>query len=202
MLKNLAHSAVVLFILSCFATIAMAQEPVPEENKTFESSTYDVSIPNNWTTITGELDSNELEKLPQSVREHYNPQAMDAMFVNLSDKDIRDDDFKDCINIVIVNEVIPNTDEMIAELKTLIEQQYASFFEEFRLLNFDWVTQSGRKALNIQAQYKLLNYELGLEQFVISTDKNAIILTCTYERSRESAMRDICSKTFTSLKTK
>ncbi len=193
---------IVLFFATLSTSVAVAQEPVPENDKKFESPYYTISIPNNWTTVTGELEPKELEKLPQSVREHYNPQAMDAMFVNLSDEELKDDAFKDCINVVIIDDEIPATDDLVAELKGLMEQQYSSIFEQFRLLNFDWVKKEGPKMLNVQAQYKLLNYELNLEQYLIPSDKKSIIITCTYEKSREAALRNLCAKTVTSLQIK
>ena len=185
---------ITLFVLTVLPVLASAQTP-----KVFESSFYTMNAPENWSLVTGELNESELRKLPQNLRDQYNAQTTDVMFVNLNDATLKDEDFKDSINTVIIDEKIAVSDESLNALKTVLEQQYQQIFENFKLKKMQIRTIKDTPAFEIIAEYKILNYELQLQQYLIPSTEKSLVITCTYDIQRQEQLSKICNDTLEAL---
>ncbi len=193
MLQRTLSVGLALFFLLCVVSAATAQDATPYKS----NKGYAVQPPSGWEWVTGELEPAELERLPQTIREHYDPNTTDAMFMDLSGKD---DAFKDNLNVVVLDDVIPLSPELVEELQRILTQQYESMFESFNLEAFEMAQYGPHSAVKILATYKLLDYELVLFQALMSGPKNSLVLTCTMEKSRRDDRINTCGQAFGSVK--
>src|SRR5690606_3963321 len=144
-----------------------------------------------WQVVSGELDEAELQKLPKNIRDNYDPKSTDAMFMDLvTDKE---SEFKDNLNIVVLEEQVPINDELIGELKQILTDQYKSLFEEFELKVFEKSKFGANDAVKIEATYTLLGYKLVLYQALMAGPDKALVITCTMDQSRKEARMKACT---------
>ena len=121
---------------------AFAQDP-------FKSGKgYSILPPTGWEVVSGELAAPELEKLPPNVRDHYNPKETDVLFMDSAAA--KDSDFKDNLNVLVLDEPVPINPELLTELKDVLTEQYKSLFDSFQLVAFE-NTWAGRFVAACQA---------------------------------------------------
>ena len=182
-------------LLALLAVPALAQEgPQPHTS----SKGYSIMSPTGWEVVSGELDQQELEKLPRSIRDHYDPRTTDVMFMDLAGS--KDNEFKDNLNTVVLDEPVPISEELIGELKTILTDQYKSLFENFELVSFEQATFGENAAVRIQATYTLLGYNLVLYQALMTGPTKTLVITCTMDQARKDDRIKTCDEAFTSVK--
>ena len=195
MLRQSLTLIVATLVTLGLAGVALAQDaPAPHKS----TKGYSILAPTGWEVVSGELDPQELEKLPTSVREHYDPKTTDVMFMDLA-SNTEMNDFKDNLNIVVLDEPVPISDELIADLKEILTEQYKSLFEGFALTVFEKTKFGENDAIKIEATYTLLGYELVLYQALMTGPTKALVITCTMEQSRKEDRVKICSESFSSV---
>lgn len=180
---------------------SLSAQPAPAPSATHTSPKgYTINAPGGWETVSGELDPEQLAKLPTNIREQYDPKTTDVMFMDLSAK--RDSEFNDNLNIVVLDEPVPVTDELINDLKNILTDQYQMLFDNFELKSFGKTTFGSNDAIRIEATYTLLGYNLVLYQALMSSDNKALVLTCTMDEARKEERMKLCSETFGSVQFK
>lgn len=193
-LLKLCSLACVLFALPA---VSMADEPA--ESEPYTGSNYTIVPPAKWILVSGNLNDKELSKLPDNVREHYNQRNTDVLFMNIEGLDKPTQGFKDSLNLVTVNEAVPLTDELVTELKGVLKQQYASMFEKFELKSMDKTKLGEREVFEVVGEYAILNYKVKMRQIFIPLNSNSLVVTCTYEESREAEVAPLCEQSLKSL---
>lgn len=177
---------------------SLLAQPAAETTQTHDSAKgYAISAPAGWEAVSGELNAEELEKLPTNIREHYDPKTTDVMFMDLSTG--KDSEFKDNLNVVVLDEPVPVNDELIAELKNILTDQYQSLFENFELKSFEKITLGANQAIRIEATYTLLGYNLVLYQALMSGQNKALVITCTMDQARKDDRIKVCNDAFASV---
>ncbi|MFA5625312.1 MAG: hypothetical protein WC966_09710 [Bradymonadales bacterium] len=189
---KILFASIMLLLLS--PVLASAQEL-----KTFESTSYSIVPPSEWFVVSGDIAEKDRMKLPPAVREHYNPRALDAMFMDVKDLAGEKQDFKDNLNIVVVNEAVPVTEAVKKEMVTVLQQQFESMFEDFTMLSSDIVSVGKYPAFLISAKYSLLNYQIKMVQWLVPSKTESLVLTCTFDQSREEATLRLCNEAVNSL---
>ena len=177
--------------------VAMADEN--SESDVYTGSNYTIVPPAKWILVSGNLGDKELSKLPENVREHYNQRNTDVLFMNIEGLDKPTQGFKDSLNLVTVNESIPLTDALVAELKEVLKQQYGSMFEKFDLKSMEKSKLGDREVFEVQGEYAILNYKVKMRQVFIPLESTSLVVTCTYEESREAEVTPLCAKSLESL---
>ena len=159
---------------------------------------YSIISPAFWEVVTGTLSDEEMQKLPEDIRATYDPKTTDVIFMNSK---VGEGEFNDNINVVVLAERIPVSEELIAELKPILTEQYKKVFkEDFALESFEAATFGEHAAVEIKATYRLLGYDLYLHQALISGANKALVITCTLERSRREGSDNLCNASFASVK--
>jgi len=195
--KTLWTGLALVALVAAGTTTALAQDdekkPAVHESK----KGYTIKSPTGWEVVSGELEGDALEKLPTNIREHYDPKTTDVMFMDLSSG--KDDEFKDNLNVVVLEEPVPVNDELIGELKDILSDQYNSLFEDFQLQTFEKTKFGENEAIRIEATYKLLGYDLFLYQALMSGESKSLVITCTMDQSRKADRMQTCTDAFGSV---
>lgn len=189
--------ATLVGLVSLIATPVFAQDEGDAAEPFKSPRGYTIVPPSGWEVVSGELDEAELQKLPKNIRDHYDPKTTDAMFMDLvTDKE---SEFKDNLNIVVLDEAVPINDDLVGELKQILTDQYKSLFEEFELKSFEKTTFGNNEAVRIEATYKLLGYDLVLYQALMAGPDKALVITCTMDQSRKEERMKTCTESFKSV---
>lgn len=183
-----------------FGGAAFAQESAPVDCDSFV-----ITPPEGWLRVAGMLSEKELNRLPNNIREHYTRPTSDVIFIDLSSPDAADSkSFKDNLNIIAIGEEIPLTDELIAELTTVLKAQYSAMFENFVLDSVEKSKIKDVEVLLIKGSYGVLNYAVKMEQVLYPTESNAYVMTCSYDAESENSAETIadCRKAMESIQIK
>ena len=124
---------------------------------------------------------------------------------DLSSPDAADSkSFKDNLNIIAIGEEIPLTDELIAELTTVLKAQYSAMFENFVLDSVEKSKIKDVEVLLIKGSYGVLNYAVKMEQVLYPAESNAYVMTCSYDAEGEKSAETIagCRKAMESIQIK
>ncbi len=178
---------------------AYAQDSANNETDTYDGGAFTIVPPAKWILVSGNLGDKELSKLPDNVREHYNQRNTDVLFMNIEGLDKPTQGFKDSLNIVMVNEPIPLTEELVKELTGVLKQQYESMFEGFESSSMEVIKLGERDALEVQGKYTILNYTVKMRQIFLPLKAESLVMTCTYEASREAEIQPLCNAAINSL---
>jgi len=192
--QGLARWVIALMMSLSFPFGAMAQDV-----EVFNGGTFTIEPPAKWLLVSGNLSENEMKKLPANVREHYNQRNTDVLFMNIDGADAKPLGFKDSLNIVTVNEPIPLTEELVRELSAILKQQYAAMFEQFEVASIGVQKLRDMDVLEVAGSYTILNYSVRLLQIFVPSKSESLIITCTYEATREDLVRPLCRRAFESL---
>ncbi|MBQ9395952.1 MAG: hypothetical protein IJU23_10630 [Proteobacteria bacterium] len=186
-----------LAALTLFASNAVAQD----DSDVFNGGSYEITPPKGWIHVAGYLSEKELKKLPENVREHYSIRNTDVIFMNLSAQDSKEKGFKDSLNIVTISENIPLSEDLVKEMKDVLTQQYQGMFTDFEMTDFELSKLNGQDVLVVKGNYTVINYKVKMEQTLVPHKDEALVLTCTYDSTREDAMTIIenCQKAVKSL---
>ena len=134
------------------------------------------------------LSEKELNRLPNNIREHYTRPTSDVIFIDLSSPDAADaKSFKDNLNVIAIGEAIPLSDELIAELTTVLKAQYSAMFENFVLESAEKSKLNDVDVLLIKGSYGVLNYAVKMEQVLYPASSNAYVMTCSYDAQSENS---------------
>jgi len=188
----------VLGLSLSLTTLSWAQDDAAPQPVDSPTKAYSIVPPKGWDAVSGELSAKELDKLPEGVREHYDKNTTDIMFMDLNTEGGKDA-FKDNLNVVVLDEEVPIADDLKKELEKILVGQYTSLFTEFKLESFEGKDFGALKGILIQGTYKLLDYDLFLYQALISGPGNALVVTCTMEKSRKDDRIKICDEAFSSI---
>lgn len=183
-----------------FGGAAFAQENAPVDCDSFV-----ITPPEGWLRVAGMLSDKELNRLPNNIREHYTRPTSDVIFIDLSSPDAADSkSFKDNLNIIAIGEEIPLTDELIAELTTVLKAQYSAMFENFVLDSVEKSKIKDVEVLLIKGSYGVLNYAVKMEQVLYPAESNAYVMTCSYDAEGEKSAETIagCRKAMESIQIK
>ena len=171
-----------------FAGNALADTPNGDSaSEKYDAGTFSITPPRGWMLVSGNLSEKEVQKLPENVREHYTLRNTDVIFMNLDAPDADTKGFKDSLNIVTINEPIPLSEDLVNELKTVLTQQYEAMFENFEFESATQTTLNDIDVLQIKGGYKVLNYDVKMEQYLVPSSKESVVLTCTYDASKDKA---------------
>ena len=200
-LKTLLAPIAAAALISC---PALAQD-TPSES--YDGGSFSIVPPANWLLISGSLTDRELSKLPENIREHYNQRNTDIIFMNIESLDAETKGFKNNLNIVTINEAIPISDDLVKELTTILQQQYdAMFAQTFKLEKTEIVSLDDidAKAFYLSGTYTVQDYSIKMEQTLIPSQGESLVLTCSYETGKpdteETAKK--CEAAIKSLKLK
>ena len=187
--RNLIPAFAALFLIpaGAYAQNAdgdKAEQPAVEK---YNGDGFSLEPPAGWILVTGSLGESERKKLPANILEHYEMRNTDVLFLNLSSRDAESKGFKDSLNIVTIGEAIPLTDELVTELSNVLTQQYTSMFEKFELEGIEITTLGDRKVLQVKGKYPVLEYSVKMEQILVPSKKDSLVLTCTYDSGKEDA---------------
>lgn len=182
-------------------SMASAQDGEPVTHK---GSGYSLTAPAGWEVVSGELEEAEVGKLPEKIKEHYNSKSTDVMFMDLATGgEGAENEFKDNLNVVVLDEPVPITDELVAELQGTLNDQYGKLFENFKLEKFEKSKVGAHDVLKIHASYELLSFKLYLFQMLVSgpaaAPDKALVVTCTVAQSRKDEREGVCDNAFASL---
>ena len=178
--------------LSLFASPVMAQDSAPAENevKPYEGSSYTLTPPQSWLLVSGSLSEKELSQLPPNIKEHFSQRNTDVLFMK-TEQGKPKAGFINNLNIVIINEEIVLTDEVINELTPILKQQYESMFKPFTMETIEKRPFNDTEVLYVKGSYNVLNYPVTMEQYLIpsASAKESVVMTCTYntETGKEDA---------------
>ncbi|MDX9721730.1 MAG: hypothetical protein RBU37_13350 [Myxococcota bacterium] len=176
------------------ASMAFAQEATP-----FTSAKgYSITPPAGWESVVGELGEEELAKLPPTVRDHYNPKETDVLFMDAAPA--KDTDFRDNLNVFVLDEPVPISPELLEEIKGVLTEQYRSLFDSFQLVAFETAKYGENDAIRIEATYTLVGLNLVLYQALMSGPTKAVIVTCTLDSARKADREKFCTDAFASVK--
>lgn len=153
----------------------------------YDGGTFSLIPPKGWLIVSGNLSEKEVQKLPENVREHYTLRNTDVIYMNLDAPDADTKGFKDSLNIVTINEPIPLSDELVKELTTVLTQQYETMFENFEFESAKQIKLGEIDVLQVKGGYKVLNYDVRMEQYLVPSSKESVVLTCTYDSSKDKA---------------
>lgn len=173
-----------LAALTLFASDAAAQD----DPDVFNGGSYEITPPKGWIHVAGYLSEKELKKLPENVRDHYSIRSTDVIFMNLNAQDSKEKGFKDSLNIVTISEAIPLNDDLVKEMKDILTQQYQSMFTDFEMTSFELSKLNDKDVLLVKGNYTVINYKVKMEQFLVPNKDEALVLTCTYDSTREDAV--------------
>ncbi len=189
--------------LTMFSSGAMAQDNAADDtNREHNGGSFTIVRPEGWMLVAGNLSDKELKKLPENVREHYNMRISDIIFMNISSPDANDKGFKDSLNIVTIDESIPLKDELVKEMSSVLKQQYDSMFESFELESTELTKLNDIDVLMLKGSYSVSGYSIKMEQVLVPSKKESLVLTCTYDSKKERAEEIIgaCREAVKSLK--
>lgn len=195
----------IAFLTMGLATNAMAQDNTDnannEEVSKYDGGTFTITPPKNWLLVSGNLDPKDVAKLPDNVKDHYTQRNTDVIFMDISSPDADAKGFKDSLNIVTINEPIPLNADLVKELTNVLKQQYDSMFEKFEFETIEVAERNGQNVLSVKGSYTVLNHKVNMEQTLIPAKKESLVLTCTYETSKENAdaVIEACRKSVDSL---
>ncbi|MCL2326519.1 MAG: hypothetical protein FWC40_08515 [Proteobacteria bacterium] len=192
--QGVARWVIALMMSLSFPLGAMAQD-----SEVYKGGSFTIEPPAKWLLVSGNLSENEMKKLPANVREHYNQRNTDVLFMNIEGTDARPQGFKDSLNIVTVNEPIPLTEELVKELSAILKQQYTAMFEQFAVDSIGMRKLRDMDVLEVSGRYTILNYDVRLLQIFVPSKSESLILTCTFEATREESVRPLCLRAFESL---
>ena len=187
----------------CFVSssaFAQASDTASAAEK-YTGETFSIEPPNGWMLVTGALGEAERKKLPANVQEHYESRNADVLFLNLASQDAVSKGFKDSLNIVTISEAIPLTEELVQELSSVLEQQYTSMFEKFEMETVEVSKLGEMDVLSVKGSYLVLDYKIKMEQILVPSQKDSIVMTCTYDSGKENADQVIetCRKAMRSI---
>ena len=183
-----------------FGGMAFAEESAPVDCDSFV-----ITPPAGWLPVAGMLSEKELNRLPNNIREHYTRPTSDVIFIDLSSPDAADaKSFKDNLNVIAIGEAIPLSDELIAELTTVLKAQYSAMFENFVLESAEKSKLNDVDVLLIKGSYGVLNYAVKMEQVLYPASSNAYVMTCSYDAQSENSASVIaaCRKAMESIQIK
>ena len=153
----------------------------PDDETVHDGGSYTIVPPASWKLISGNLSADEMAKLPDNISKHYTQRNTDVIFMNVG-TDAKDTGFKNTLNVVIINEAIALSDDVVKELSAVLKQQYETSFKPFELELVEKRKFKGEKeALYVKGKYEVLNYHVTLEQFLVPSTNESIVLTCTYQ---------------------
>ena len=186
---------------SAFAQEEGSNDAQPAESFRYDGSSFDITPPAGWQLVSGNLSEKELKKLPENVREHYTARNTDVIFMNIPTQDADTKSFRDSLNIVTISDPIPLNDDLVKELTNVLKQQYESMFEKFELETIQVTKIGEHDALQVKGAYAVLNYKIKMEQYLIPSKKESLVLTCTYDTSKSDAADIIsaCTKAIETL---
>lgn len=183
---NLCRSLGIIALSMLFTANAFADTPNGEAEK-YDGGTFTIVPPQGWLLVSGNLSEKEVQKLPENVREHYTLRNTDVIYMNLEGPDADTKGFKDSLNIVTINEPIPLSDELVQELTNVLTQQYEAMFENFEFDSAKQTKLNDLDVLLVKGSYKVLNYNIKMEQYLVPSTKDSVVLTCTYDASKDKA---------------
>ena len=171
-----------LLVSGLWGLPAMAQEQAgADEAKPYDGGSYTIVPPSSWKLISGSLSPEELAKLPDNISKHYIQRNTDVIFMNIG-ADPQNTGFKNTLNVVIINEEILLTDEIVKELSSVLKQQYETSFKPFNLEVVEKRKfQDKKDALYVKGSYDVLKYHVTLEQYLVPSSNESVVLTCTYQ---------------------
>ncbi|MBO4349698.1 MAG: hypothetical protein J6A01_01975 [Proteobacteria bacterium] len=198
--KNIILSALLLLTSSTFA---LAQEEANESSR-YDGGSFTIAAPAGWQLVSGNLSPKEIQKLPENLREHYNMRNTDVIFMNIPTQDAETKGFRDSLNIVTVSDPIPLNEDLVKELSNVLKQQYESMFEKFELESTQISKVGELEVLQVKGSYSVLNYKIKMEQYLVPSKQESLVLTCTYDTSKSDASDIIgaCLKAVESLELK
>ncbi len=184
------------------AEAAEAKADVKAEPKRYDGGSFTIMPPSDWLLVSGNLDAKDIAKLPESVKEHYNSRSTDVIFMDISSADDAAKGFKDSLNIVTINEPIAVSEDLVSELKNVLQQQYETMFEKFKLDTMEITKMGAYDVVSVKGSYTVLNYNIKMEQIMVPAKKESFVLTCTYDSDQEGAVDSIrsCREAMESLK--
>ena len=77
--------------------------------------------------------------------------------------------------------------ELVKELSNVLKQQYESMFEKFELESAELTKLNNMDVLSVKGHYNVLNYSIGMEQVLVPSKSDSIVLTCTYDTAKAKA---------------
>ena len=176
-----------ILAVSLFAVPVMAQDTNPvggteEAAKPYEAGSYTIIPPASWMQVSGTLSSDELSKLPANIRDQFTQRNTDVLFLKKA-PDKPKAGFINNLNIVLINEEIVLTDEVVSELEPILKQQYDSMFKPFNVEVMEKRPFNNKEVLYVKGNYTVLNYSVTLEQYLIpsGSTKQSLVLSCTYD---------------------
>ena len=100
-----------------------------------------------------------------------------------------------------ISENIPLSEDLVKEMKDVLTQQYQGMFTDFEMTDFELSKLNGQDVLVVKGNYTVINYKVKMEQTLVPHKDEALVLTCTYDSTREDAMTIIenCQKAVKSL---
>jgi hypothetical protein len=192
--------SLILVALAAFATAhgASAQDDRPAYKS---AKGYSILPPQGWEVISGELDDAEFKKLPPEVQNNYNPKSADVLFMDLTGVTAgsASKDFRDCLNVAVIDETIPVNEELSKELEKILGEQYSNLLQNFQVSAFETRQFGQHKAIHIRASYEALNHKLFLYQALVAGPGNTVVLTCTVDDTRKADRMKQCEDAFASL---
>ncbi len=191
------------FFFMTSAATAQAQEEA-NENSRYDGGSFTIAAPAGWQLVSGNLSQKEIQKLPENLREHYNMRNTDVIFMNIPTQDAETKGFRDSLNIVTISDPIPLNEDLVKELSNVLKQQYESMFEKFELESTQISKVGNLEVLQVKGAYSVLNYKIKMEQYLVPSKQESLVLTCTYDTSKSDASDIIgaCNKAVESLELK
>ena len=179
-----------LLATSLIATPVLAQEGNPSGTETYDGGYYTIVPPASWMLVSGTLSEKELSQLPSNIREHFIQRNTDVLFLK-KDPDKPKAGFISNLNVVIISEEIILSDEVVNEMRPILENQYTQMFKPFNIEVMEKRPFNDKEALYVKGNYTVLNYPVTLEQYLIpsGSTKESLVLSCTYntETGKEDA---------------
>ncbi len=176
---------------------------------------YSILPPKGWSLFSGDLAKEELQRLPEAVRNQYDPTQIDALFVDLSHP--REQAFHDTLNILVEEVPLSLEEPLLSRLKAVLEDSYRKVFPDFVPLGFERVDLAGGPAVLFRARYLMPapqregaqpppNAEreqsspepsmrpVIMHQFIVSGPARYLVLTCTFAAGREAERAVVCRR--------
>lgn len=193
MRTNRAGRAAGLAALFAVAAHAAAgQEAMP-----FESTKgYRMSGPAGWSIVSGRLSDEEKARLPEQIRNAYDPSKTDVIFMEAADAG----GFRDNLNVVVVEQAVPANDDSVEQLKPVLLNQYKALFKDFELLGIGVrAVKDGPRVLEVRGNYELLGNKLFMHQMLVPGEKRTLVVTLTAKRPGADAGTRILEKSVCSI---
>ena len=165
----------------------------------FQAEMFKIVPPSGWLHVSGLLSDTELQKVPENVREHYTKTMSDVIFLDLRSPDSDTQNFKNSLNIVTVPEEISLTKELVKELTTVLEQQYASMFTDFTLDSSGVERVGEREVLMFKGHYTVREFSVNMEQVLVPSKSGSLVLTCTADSQKGGEAMEACRKSVASV---